>query len=287
VHSRLDAARAFADAGDEKSARRLLSAVAADREAPAGVATSASSALLGVLIAEGKASDAEKILGELSSSLDADERERQRRRIAMAHARNGDFTRADSVIAPDSSVAGFDMRGRIRLLKGDLAGATAFLRLAGPYDEERDHSVDRVTLLSLLQAVEVDTLAALGDAMGSLERGDTARAVGTLDAIAATLKPHGAAETRLLAGTLAASRGDTATALRLLGEADVAAFPGTAAAARLGTAQIEVARGHNDLARTALERLIIEFPESAVTPQARRLLDRLRAKIPGGASGPP
>ncbi len=281
VRTRMDAARALADAGDDKAARRLLAIVAADPYAPAGMATSASSALLGVLLAEGKAAEAEQVLGELSSSLDADERERQQRRVAMAYARRGDFARADIVIASDSSVAGFDVRGRVRLLQGDLAGAVSFFTLAGPYDEEREHAVERVTLLTLLQAVERDSLAAMGAVMMALERGDTTTAIGGLDRIAATLAPPGAAACRLLAGRLALGTHDSTSAARLLRAADLAEFPATAAAARLILAQMDVGAGRQEAARTRLERLILDFPESAVVPEARRLRDALVATIPG------
>ncbi len=281
VRTRMDAARAFADAGDERNARRLLAVVASDPQAPAGMATTASSTLLGVLLAEGKADEAARVLAELSPSLDADERERQTRRVAMAYARAQRFARADSVIALDSSVAGFDLRGRIRLLQGDLAAATEFLKLAGPYDDEREHAVERVTLLALLQAVGRDSLAALGQAMLALERSDTATAITGLETIAATLEEGGAAEMRLLAGRLALSRADTAAAGRLLRGANVAERPATAAAARLSLARLEVLAGRTAAAMTMLESLILEFPESSVVPEARRMRDAIAGTIPG------
>ncbi len=47
----------------ERNARRLLGAVASNPAAPGGMATTASATpLLGVLIAEGKAAEAEKVL---------------------------------------------------------------------------------------------------------------------------------------------------------------------------------------------------------------------------------
>lgn len=281
VRTRMDAARALADAGDETAARRLLAIVAADPDAPAGMATAASSTLLGVLLAEGKAEEAEQVLAELATSLDADERERQQRRVAMAYALGGNFARADTVIANDSSVAGFDVRGRVRLLQGDLAGAVVYFKLAGPYDDEREHAVERVTLLTLLQAVERDSLAAFGTIMMALERGDTAAAVAGLERIAHTLAPAGSAASRLLAGRLALGAHDTSSAERLLRGADVAEFPAIAAAARLALAQMDLVAGRHDAAKAMLERLILEFPESAVVPEARRLRDTLVGATPG------
>lgn len=280
VRVRMDAARAYADAGAERDARRLLALVAGDAAAPSGLATSASSALLGVLIAEGKPAEAERILGDLGLALDADDRERQTRKIAMAWARSGDLARAERVVAADSSIAGFDLRGRLRLFRGDMAGAAKLLRAAGPYDDERETAVARVTLLALLQSSAKDSLPDLGTALLALERGDSAAAIKGLIVVAGQLEPNGAAEARLLAGRLAVARHDTATAARLLREADVSEAPATAAAARLDLVRLAIQAGRTEEANHMLEKLILDYPESAVVPEARRLRDILRGAIP-------
>ncbi|MES2125410.1 MAG: tetratricopeptide repeat protein [Gemmatimonadota bacterium] len=282
IKSRMDAARAYADAGAEKDARRLLAQVAADSGAPAGMATTASSTLLGVLIAEGKPAEAEKMLADLGSALDLDERDHQARRIAMAWARLGNLDRAQAVVANDSSIAGYDLRGRLRLFAGDLVGAGQLLQAAGPYDEERETAVERVTLLVLLQSAGPDSLPQLGSALLALERGDSATAVAGLTQVAEKLKPTGAAEARLLAGRLALSIRDTARAARLLQAADVAEAPATAAAARLDLIRLAMVTGKTAEAEKLLEQLILDYPESAVIPEARRLRDQLRGGVPGG-----
>ena len=284
VRSRMDAARAYADAGSERDARRLLALVAADSTAPAGLATAASSTLLGVLIAEGKAAEAERLLSDLRPALDSDERERQTRRVAMTWARSGQLARAERVVAGDSSVAGLDLRGRLRLYAGDVAGAAKLLQAAGPYDEEREAAVERITLLVLLQSAGKDSLPMLGAALLALERGDSTAAIAGLSEIATQLEPAGAAEARLLAGRIALSRRDTATAGRLLRQADVADAPATAAAARLDLARLALLGGHSDAARQLLEQLMLDYPESAVVPEARRLRDSLRGIAPAGES---
>ena len=284
VRSRMDAARAYADAGAERDARRLLAQVAADSSAPAGLATVASSTLLGVLIAEGKAAEAERLLSDLGPALDSDERERQTRRVAMAWARNGDLGQAQRVVAGDSSVAGLDLRGRLQLFAGDAAGAAKLLQAAGPYDEEREAAVERITLLVLLQSTGKDSLPVLGTALLALERGDSMAAVAGLSEVAMQLEPAGAAEARLLAGRIALARRDTATAGRLLRQADVADAPATAAAARLDLARLALLGGHSEDARQLLEKLILDYPESAVVPEARRLRDGLRGVTPAGES---
>jgi len=283
VRTRLEAARAHADGGNERDARRLLALVAADANAPAGAATGASGTLLGVLIAEGKAAEAEQVLATLASSLDMDGRDKERRRIALAWAKGGHFDRADALVTGDSSVAGFDLRGRLRLYRGDLAGATLLLQEAGPFDDERELAVARVTVLALLQAVAKDSLPALGGALLDLERGDSARALATLTTLAQTLPPMGAAETRLLAGRIAAARGDTAAARLLWTAADTSAAPASAPAARLARAMLEAESGRRAEALTLLERLLLDFPQSTAAPEARRLRDALRR--PGPAEG--
>ncbi|MES2303908.1 MAG: hypothetical protein V4558_00270 [Gemmatimonadota bacterium] len=284
VRTRMDAARAYADAGAERDARRLLAQVAADSAAPSGMATTASSTLLGVLIAEGKPAEAERVLSQLGAALDADDRERQTRKIAMAWARLGDLARAERLVVADSSIAGFDLRGRLRLFAGDLAGAGALLQAAGPYDEERETAVARVTLLVLLQASGKDSMPGLGTALLALERGDSVAAIAGLSAVATRLAPGGAAEARLLAGRIAVARRDTATAGVLLRAADVPEAPATAAAARLDLVRLALLAGRTDDAGRILEKLILDFPESAVIPEARRLRDVMRGALPGGPS---
>ncbi|MGH7594411.1 MAG: tetratricopeptide repeat protein, partial [Gemmatimonadales bacterium] len=275
VHTMMDAARAYADAGDERDARRVLATIA-----PGSAA--ASTTLLQVLIAERKPAEAERALAALGGQVDPDEHDRLARRVAMAWIRSGDFARAEALIVHDSSTQGFDLRGRLRLYRGDLAGANDLLKQAGPYDDEREQALERVTLLTLIQVIGQDSVPALGQALSALERGDSGRAISGLSVLATTLQPAGAAETRLLAARIALATRDTATAMVLLRAADVKTVPASAAAARLDIARISIAAGRTADARRTLEQLILDFPESAVVPEARRLRDTLRGAIPGG-----
>jgi hypothetical protein len=278
----MEAARAYADAGDERNARRVLALVSASPGAPAGIGTAASTTMLQVLIAEGKAAEAERALAALGNQLDPDEHDRLARRVAMAWVRSGEFSRAAELIVHDSSTEGFDLRGRLRLFHGDLAGANDLLKQAGPYDEAREQALERVTLLTLIQAIGQDSLPALGDALSALERGDSSRAIRGLAALAGTLKAGGAAETRLLAARIALAIRDTAGSLALLHAADAKEAPAAAAAARLDIARISIAGGRAAEARSELEQLIIDFPGSALVPEARRLRDSIRGIVPGG-----
>ncbi|PKL94040.1 MAG: hypothetical protein CVV20_00595 [Gemmatimonadetes bacterium HGW-Gemmatimonadetes-1] len=283
IRTRMDAARAYANAADEVAARRLLARIAADPLASGGVATAATTTLLGVLIAESRPAEAESLFVTLRESLSLDDREREQRRLAMAWARSGNLERAEAMLEGDSTVAGFDVRGRLRAFAGDLALATTWLRLAGPYDDDRESAVARVRLLALLQAVEADSLPALGAALLDLERADTSRAIAAFESIAATIKPPGAAALRLLAGELARDQGDLARAVRLLADADASEAPATAPSARLALADLHIAAGRRKEAAALLERLILDYPESAVLPEARRARDLLM-RIPLGAT---
>jgi hypothetical protein len=50
--------------------------------------------------------------------------------------------------------------------------------------------------------------------------------------------------------------------------------------AELGLAELAWRGGRADEARRRLERLILSYPASAVVPEARRLLDRVRGGVP-------
>lgn len=284
VRTRMEAARAWADAGEEAEARRLLAEVAADPAAPEGVATAASSTLLGVLLAEGKPAEAESLLVRLRPALSLDDRDRDARRIAMAWARAGNIPRAEALIDADSSVAGFATRGLLRAFAGDLATAAGWLRMAGPYDDDQGAAVERVALLALLELMGRDSFPAFGAALLELERGDTATAVTSFTRLADELDAAGGAALRYLAGELALARRDTTTALALFVAADVPPAPATAPAARFARARIVARRGDVPVAQQLLEDLIIDFPDSAVVPAARRFRDALRGAVPSGAA---
>ncbi len=285
TRTRLSAASAYADAGDQRDARRLLDASGAANAKLPALARQESSARLEVLLAEGNAADAEQLLKTVGPTLEPEQRADDTRRLAIAWARHGNLDRADALVSDDSSTAGLDLRGWLRLYRGDLAGATRLFTAAGPFDDDRARATRRVATLALLQVVPKDTLVELGDAFRLLDSGDSARALTAFDHAAAALDSNAAAEVRLLAGRIALARGDTAAATAMLQRADVAGAPASAAAAQLELARIDVARGEKDSASSRLERLLVAFPGSAVAPAARRLFDVLRGAVPSADGG--
>jgi tetratricopeptide (TPR) repeat protein len=278
---RLDAAQAFSDAGDKAAARRLLEGVAADSAAPGGAASAAATTVIGVLLAEGKPEEAERRLADAARSMSPSARATLRRQIAWGWARAGRLGRADTLLAADSTVDGLAVRGRVALLRGHLARAAQLLTEAGPFAGTREEATGRATLLALLQAVEADTLPALGAALLELERGDTAGAVTSIERVAGTLPPAaGGAELRLFAGTAARAAGRTEDAERLFRAALDPVSGRSAPAAELALGRLLFETERAAAAVQVLEHLILTYPESALVPQARRTLDQARGAVP-------
>ena len=279
---RLEAAQAFADAGDPTEARRMLSGVAQDSTTPA-TASDAAMTLVGVLLNEGKVDEAQRKLAELRATLPSEDWLTLRRRVAWGWVRAGKLARADSMVAGDSSVDGFALAGRLRLFHGDLNGAVALLKQAGPYAGTREEATTRTALLALLQPIEAESLPALGR---RLAHGGARRHGGRRRGAARRRPTHlpaeqGGAEVRLYAGRVARLRGEDRRRR--------APVPG----GRRRSAPRRPRRRRSwrsracccDLARPkeaadVLERMILGFPDSALIPQARRLLDEARGAVP-------
>lgn len=278
---RLEAGQAYSAAGDREAARRMLSGLADDRAAPSSVASDAATTLVGVLISEGKLDEASTRLAERRSTLSADEYDLLGRKMAAGWIRQGELGRADSAIAADSSVDGLALSGRIRLFRGDIAGAVERFKAAGPYAGDRTEATQRTALLVLLQPLEADSFPELGNALLQLEQGDTAAAAAGLERVAADLPPQqGGAELHLLAGRLLAATGRPIEAERLLRAAAAKEVPATAPAAELALAELFISSGRSAEAVELLEHLILTYPESALVPQARRKLDEARGAVP-------
>jgi tetratricopeptide (TPR) repeat protein len=278
----LEAAQAYADAGDQGSARRMLGKLAGDPGASATMAASATSTLVSVLVSEGKLEEATKQFLQLRAKLAEEERAQLQLRVAEGWIRAGKLDRAEQLVQQDSTTDGLALRGRIHLYQGDLAGAADLLRSAGPFAGPRDAAVSRTTILALLQVVEEDSLPALGEALLKLERRDSAGAAGALETVGGKLDPaHGGAETLLLAGRVRGGQGQKAEAERLFQQVAELKVPAAAAAAELELART-VVQSDKAKAIEVLEHLLVTYPSSAVAPQARRLLDQAKGAIPPG-----
>jgi hypothetical protein len=278
---RLEAAQVYSTAGDRAAARRMLSGLANDRSAPGSVSSDAATTLIGVLIGEAKLDEAQKRLAEVRATVPADQYDALRRGLALAWVQAGDLARADSAVAADTSIEGLAISGRIRLYRGDISGAVQRLKAAGPYAGDRAEATRRTALLALVQPMQSDSLPELGHALLQLEQGDTAQASAALEQVASELAPQqGGAELNLLAGRLLAATGRSAEAERLLRAAATKEAPATAPAAVLALAELQLSSKRPGEAVELLEHLILTYPQSALVPQARRLLDEARGAVP-------
>jgi tetratricopeptide (TPR) repeat protein len=278
---RLDAAQAYSAGGDKGSARRMLGGLASDRNTPASISSDAAATLVRVLIGEGKLADAQKRLVDARAGFDPDDFDALRRELVTAWMRSGDLARADSAIAPDSSVEGLALGGRVRLYQGDISGAIERFKEAGPFTQDREEATQRTALLALLQPLERDSFPELGHALLLLEQGDTSGAAGALQQLTTGLPPErGAAELNLLAGRLLLRTGKASDAERLFRAAASPQAPGTAPAAELALAELLMSSQRPGEAVTILEHLILTYPQSALVPQARRQLDEARGAVP-------
>lgn len=279
----LEAAQAYSESGDSPSARRMLGRLTAATEVPREVAGSATLALVGVLVDEGKLVEAEAQFADLREMLSTEERERLGRRIATGWLQAGELGRAAVLAEADSSLEGLDLAGRIRLYQGDLLGAADLLRIAGPYAGTRQEANTRLVYLALLQVIERDSVPGLGAALYQLELRDSMVAGRELARVAGLLPADaGGAELLLMAGRILAEQGRLDDAEPLLVRAAATAAPAAAAGAALELARLEAGSGRAAAALERLENLILAWPTSAVTPEARRMLDQLRGGVPVG-----
>ena len=279
--ARIDAARAFAEAGDCPAAERVLGDIARDPStAPPGTAD-AMGALIGLLADAGRAAEAERRLADWGKAIPEGDREDLLRRIAWAWARAGALDRADSALGADSTVAAVALHGWVALFRGDLDQAIQRFRDAGPFAGSRDAATRRTEAAALAQRLGGVQAPDVGRALLLVVQGDTTKAIGQLERAAGSFAPDaGRADLLEFAGQLALESGDQRAAPLLFAALAADSAGPTAPAAELGLAELAWRGGRPDEARRRLERVILDYPESAVVPQARRLLDRVRGAVP-------
>jgi tetratricopeptide (TPR) repeat protein len=280
--ARLQAAQAFADAGNLVGAERLLSQLSLETAAQSAAAAEALTTFIRVLAESGQVEEADRQFRRWEDQIAPGDVEEIREHLAWGWVQAGDFERAEEMINGDSTVGALSVQGWIALYRGDLATAKARLAAAGPYARPREETTRSASILVLLERVRTDRLEELGAALVSLAAGDTAAAVVGLRRAADRLPDTGGrADVLAFGGELAAASGDQDAAERLLGDALAADSAGPSApAAALLLATVYTDAERNDEAVVQLEHLILTYPESAVVPQARRLLDRVRGMIP-------
>jgi tetratricopeptide (TPR) repeat protein len=279
---RLEAAQAFTQAGDLAAARRQLDRLAGTLESPNEDAAAAMAGFIRLLSDAGSVDEAEERFEEWLPRLGGGDAAELREHLAWARVMRGELERAEALLGDATSVRADAVAGWVALYRGDLSQARLRFRAAGPYADSRREATERAAMLVLLERIDAEQLPELGAGLLEALRGDTARALGELERAAERLAPDGGrSEVLMLAADVAEGIADHRRAEALLLGALAADSVGPAApAAQLRLAQVFSATGRRSEAADRLERLILEHPESAVVPQARRLLDQVRGAIP-------
>ena len=276
ARARAEAVRELLDGGDKIGARRVLEGFGDS----SGVAQAA---LIQLLIADNQLDLAEERL-TAPTGLTADDRAALRLALARARVARGELDRADAALGTDSSIVAVAERGWIALYRGDLKGAMASFRTAGPYASDRAAATDRTAMMAMLQRIQEESSPELGAALLTLARGDTVTAIAALRRAAGRLPEQGGRlEVLLLAAQVAAQKGgeQEPTATALFDEIVRAGGEGAApAAAELDWARLLVRGGRSAEAIPHLEHLILTYPSSAFVPEARRVLERAKGAIP-------
>ena len=280
VTARTDAARALLESGDREGARKVVEQI----EGQGGDAGVPAGALIDVLIGDGDLEQAERrFLTE--KGLSADDQARLRLELARAWTARGELDRAEHVLGADSSIEAVAQRGWIALYRGNVVQARDAFQEAGPYAGDRADATRRTEMLALITDVDSAQGAKLGTALLLLARGDSASAVDGLRTAAAALPTAPRGGVLVLAGRVAAALDSVHQVLARDLFQQVVDDSSRAAGAAPAAAELEWARllekqNHPDRAITHLEHLILQYPASAVVPEARRMLDRLKGSVP-------
>jgi tetratricopeptide (TPR) repeat protein len=280
---RVEAARAFAEAGDRNAAERMLERVSVNARGGEATATQAIVTLIGVMAESDRTDDAERRLREWADRLPPNDAADLRVRIAWSWIRRGNLERARGLLETDSTVASMAVRGWVALYQGDLRTATEFFRRAGPATGTRQQATERTAMTALIQRIEPDSVPALGEALLKLARGDTTDAVSRLERVAGGLPARGGRSDLLaFAGRLSVEMREGERGETLLRAAMAADSTGPSAPQALyQLARALSLQGETGEAQNRLEHLILHYPKSALLPLARRLLDQLRGRVPG------
>ena len=281
-NARLEAARAFAEAGDRAIAERLLGEITVDSTVVTPSQAGAMASLIGVMAASGRIAEAEDRFRQWSGRLLLSDVSELRITLAWAWVLKDSLDRAEAIVAADSSLPVMDTKGWISLFRGHVDGALTKFMAAGPRVGTREESTRRTEMMALLQVMARDTVPDFGAAMLELHRADTLAAVEKLQVAASMLRiDAGRAELLSYAGRLSYEIEDFENSERLL-ELSVRIAPDgpTAPLSHFIVARTFLETGRLEDGIQRLENMIIAHPNSAVVPRARRLLDQLRRVIP-------
>jgi hypothetical protein len=285
VEARVASARAYAAAGDDTAARRVLRALADTPGADPRARVAALGAMVELQVRAGRPAAAARLLALNAAAFTGTQRADLGREVARAWLRQGTVDSAAAAVAGDASLEADEIRGWVAVYRGALAEGERLLTAVGASGGEARGAARRAATVELLAAVGRDSLPALGAALLLAEEGDTLAASRALVAVARRLETDsGDGEPLVLAwaARFAAAGRDAGAADRLWGEI-AQRFPGSAVApeAELEVARSLARRGDARGAAARLEAMILAHPASALVPEARRVLDQVRGLVPG------
>lgn len=224
----------------------------------------------------GRPGEAERLVLRYDRWLSPAARAAVTRTIALGWVRSGDMARARaSLTAAGAEGDSSDAAGWLALYEGDLKSARVLLRTTS------EASPELATALAIVARIRADSAPSLGRAFLLLARGDSAGAA-TAFAEAADRQITAASLLLAMAAQIRAALKDDVQAI-VLWKRIVEQQPATpeAPSAELEWARALRRRGDNAGAVARLEHLILNYPQSALVPQARRELDLLRESVPG------
>ncbi|MCA0376559.1 MAG: hypothetical protein LCH84_12980 [Gemmatimonadetes bacterium] len=268
LESQRRAAEAALRAGDAAGALAMV------RRAGTGDAAARAKALLALEVAAlaeaGQVDEARTLLDKRGSALDAEARAALSRPLVSAMLRSGDLARARAAMQAGDLDDDDELAGVLALYEGDLATARKRLVRAA---SQRAELVDA---LGILARVRLDHSPALGAAFLALARRDSAAAATQFTRLADSV---GTAAPALLAQASRLRPPAQAVPLWERIVRDHARSP-EAPEALLAWAR-HLRDGKDAAGATArLEQMLLDYPTSALAPQARRELEQLKGRVP-------
>lgn len=218
----------------------------------------------------GRVEEAQQLVDDAGAALDPDLRRQLARPLVGAYLQRGDVARARRALEGSDLQDDDETVGWLALYEGDLTVARQRLvRAIAPRPEVVD-------ALGVLARVRGDGARGLGAAFLALARRDSAQAARRFEALADSVGEGAAPAVLALAARLRGARGEP---LWTRIHERHPASP-EAAEALLALARVRRAAGDPPAAIAHLEALILGHPDSALLPQARRLLEELRGRRP-------
>lgn len=201
--------------------------------------------------------------------------------LASAYIEKCDFDRAERIVVGVTGPRASIVRSRVALHRGNVSEAKLQLMTAAP-SLRGGEATEAIRLVTLLGKVSKGGAELLGKSIERTSAGAGKEAFALLEQGAAAL-PETERPSVLDFAAAIADRAQLTLDAERVRRRIVTDHPRSmeAPSALLALARSLTERGEaNDEARVYLEKLILEYPRSALLPQARQELDRLQGRVP-------